>query len=1585
MPATVHESTKISCTAPPSYVNRKTILEISLNNQQFTDDNQVYSYYKPPYVFDTEPRQGPTRGGTDVVVVGTNFKEGVPVKCKFGDHETAGSYISKHKVSCAAPPHGKAEFVTLSISFEKDMWSSGQTKYLYYDQPSINKIEPTCGPESGYTEITVFGKNFINLGLGNVHCVFNRTVHMNATVMEHDIIQCDSPPAVGWYKSNENSNEPKFYYVEITLDGVLYGGPPQKFTYYKDPDITAISPNLGPIEGGTEIKIDGLGFAQRNVCNMTVRFGNIYTTPTTYGPNQIIVRSPRVHNADSVVVAIGLNGQQFTKDKTLHFKDPENTYHYYENPVIYDFSPDKGLSNGGTNIKIRGRGFQPTKYENGTFIDTPVYVRMLEAETRKPLAPTTIADYTENEEIHWKAPPAPAGTKGIISLSLNNHQFYELYHKDAQFSFEYLSSPFVDSIDPEFGEVRHSDHVTIDVHGRNFDCPGGDCSNVVCKFGKDPDAITVNGKRQSSTLIQCPLPNYPQPDVLDVEVAVNGKDFSNNKKQFGYFDPFVLRVEPKLINKDGTTRIEIKGFGFVDSSKVGGLKVLYDNDASQYYCTSTKNKCVVDAIYIDKNKIETATLPYDMYRTESNEKIGDFDPINVEVSVFNDKFTKNHIKVHYYDAPVPKGVVPQGAPANTQTPLMILTDFKFKTNNPDVFMEYAVFKCRFRSQDGREEIFTQGQAIAHPYKIGAEPTHIKCNTPIWPLAGRNTEQVILDVTSNGFDYVGNFGFVFSDKMEIYRVSPLSGPNEGGTDVKLVGSGFKPQEDVMVKWGVVNMQLADKGNVQSAAGQTFMKEKDFSSSSETVIPIHQRKIDNQKTYDSLMMKSPKLGNWHQTNGGPIYLEIGAREDISNSPSELGKYAYTTSFAEYYYYKQPVVKNIHPHGGPIEGGTEIVIEGAHFEFLPEYGVVPHCQIGDKIAEAKYESSVRIICPSPPGDSVDKKYPIKISLNGEDFIDTGKFFHYYKNSQILSIHPTSGPNTGGTTIKITGEHFSDLSNQNEFLCKFEPLNTDIPAKYISARYFNQTTILCASPGGFGNVDTVKVDVSFNGIDYTKSNKEFRYYNIITSSPKSGPTNGKGANVHIRGQGFKDDGNIKCKLDNIEYQPSHIEWDEIQCPVLESKKVGSVPFEATVNGDDWHKFDNFEYYEQPTVSSIYPKSGPNVGHGKIHFYGEKFVEFKTAEVYCKVGDSYGKAKIIDKQNLECEISELPLTGSENAYPAQISLNNASWTEVSSGAQYNPYGIHHITPNSGPIDGGTEITVYGSGFKNGGSPQCRFGVPGDYAIVSGKVLSHDKMVCNSPAGYNVPKQASLPFSVPFSISFNKEEYDPWTQSAHRFRFYDQPYISGCTPTQAEVGESKSVQVFSNQNTEFIQPIPIEGSQYSDYGIFCKFGKYGSTPGALVSPTEIKCGTPTIQKSPEDLDKETVILSVAQNGQNFNEMRSNCDFTFTGTGDGSSFWPWILAMILIFILIIALLLCIAAIIQHRSKHHGRVARGYDKDREEPHVLGHRPRGTATGPMEYKYDRPNENLFGGIGNTNENYGRSNFNGTDRYDTRSKHLI
>lgn len=54
-------------------------------------------------------------------------------------------------------------------------------------------------------------------------------------------------------------------------------------------------------------------------------------------------------------------------------------------------------------------------------------------------------------------------------------------------------------------------------------------------------------------------------------------------------------------------------------------------------------------------------------------------------------------------------------------------------------------------------------------------------------------------------------------------------------------------------------------------------------------------------------------------------------------------------EYYYYKSPIVAKIEPRAGLATGGTPIEISGVWFDFKVEYGLVPHCMIGDKIIRA------------------------------------------------------------------------------------------------------------------------------------------------------------------------------------------------------------------------------------------------------------------------------------------------------------------------------------------------------------------------------------------------------------------------------------------------------------------------------------------------------------------------------------------------------------------------------------------------------------------------------------------------------------
>ena len=143
-----------------------------------------------------------------------------------------GEYVSENNVKCVAPESPKAGKVPIQVAFQQGKWSAGNMEFLFYDTPQINKIEPTCGPEDGYTQITVKGRNFVDLGVHQMFCAFNRTILTNATVMEPDIIKCDSPAAHQWFRTEDEQG--LFFNVEITIDGQLFGGPAQPFRYYKE-------------------------------------------------------------------------------------------------------------------------------------------------------------------------------------------------------------------------------------------------------------------------------------------------------------------------------------------------------------------------------------------------------------------------------------------------------------------------------------------------------------------------------------------------------------------------------------------------------------------------------------------------------------------------------------------------------------------------------------------------------------------------------------------------------------------------------------------------------------------------------------------------------------------------------------------------------------------------------------------------------------------------------------------------------------------------------------------------------------------------------------------------------------------------------------------------------------------------------------------------------------------------------------------------------------------------------------------------------------------------------------------------------
>jgi hypothetical protein len=72
-----------------------------------------------------------------------------------------------------------------------------------------------------------------------------------------------------------------------------------------------------------------------------------------------------------------------------------------------------------------------------------------------------------------------------------------------------------------------------------------------------------------------------RPEVVSVEVSLNGIDFTQDKVKYSYYDAFVLDLSPHIGKTEGGTQIAVKGYGFADT---GQLKCRFGSDQNPLLC-----------------------------------------------------------------------------------------------------------------------------------------------------------------------------------------------------------------------------------------------------------------------------------------------------------------------------------------------------------------------------------------------------------------------------------------------------------------------------------------------------------------------------------------------------------------------------------------------------------------------------------------------------------------------------------------------------------------------------------------------------------------------------------------------------------------------------------------------------------------------------------------------------------------------------------------------------------------------------------------------------------------------------------------
>ncbi|MEK7399552.1 MAG: IPT/TIG domain-containing protein, partial [Candidatus Poribacteria bacterium] len=472
-------------------------------------------------------------------------------------------------------------------------------------------------------------------------------------------------------------------------------------------------------------------------------------------------------------------------------------------------------------------------------------------------------------------------------------------------------------------------------------------------------------------------------------------------------------------------------------------------------------------------------------------------------------------------------------------------------------------------------------------------------------------------------------------MEIKAISPQEVFTTGGTQIAISGSGFpsdlvvtigdKPLLDQKVTYNLITgvvppntdgekdiVFTVPSFNYSTIAEKLFYRQ--FSSVVVTKITPNNGKqaggdIVNLSGSGFLPGAIVTIGGIPATNVGvtPTLITFtippgteGTKDVVATNPDgqkSILRNAYT-------YNPFPIIDKISPaYGGPLAGGTEIIIEGTNFI----QGVTVY--IGsERIAKLDSFSTTELRFQTPRSTTVGMK-PIRVvNPDGQEAVVTDGFKYNYPPS-ILSVEPNAGALEGGTWVKIKGRYFS-ISDTTGFHITIRVYVGGIQA---GIRFVSEDEITIETPPSAAGVKDIKVENQDGQTDTLKNAFTYNPAPIIASiTPNNGKVFGE-TKITIQGSGFMP--GAKVTIGSVGQDPNMVTttpiatWEYVSptmmtafMPPSEKPKTISI---VVINPDDQKVIlrNSFTYNYFPTITSVQPDNGPSKGGTKIAINGTGFL----------------------------------------------------------------------------------------------------------------------------------------------------------------------------------------------------------------------------------------------------------------------------------------------------------------------------------------------------------------------------------------------
>ncbi len=399
--------------------------------------------------------------------------------------------------------------------------------------------------------------------------------------------------------------------------------------------------------------------------------------------------------------------------------------------------------------------------------------------------------------------------------------------------------------------------------------------------------------------------------------------------------------------------------------------------------------------------------------------------------------------------------------------------------------------------------------------------------------------------------------------------------------------------------------------------------------------------------------------------------------------------------------PTVTSIAPTAGPISGGTSVTItgtglvSGATVSFGGTAATNPNVVNSTTMTAttaAHAAGAVNVVVTNPDSQS-------GTLTNG---------YTYNPPPTVTSIAPTAGSINGGTSVTITGTGF--LSGATVSIGGAAATNPNV----VNSTTMTATT--AAHAAGAVNVVVTNTDgqsgTRTNGYTYNPAPA------VSSILPTSGTTAG-GTSVTITGTGFLS--GATATIGGTAATNPNVVNSTTMTATTAAHTAGAVNVVVTnTDGQNGTLTNGYTYTSPnpaPTVSSILPTSGPAAGGTSVTITGTGFLSGATASIG---GVATTNPNVVNSTTMTAT------TAARAAGTVNVVVTNTDGQSgtLTNGYTYNPAPtVSSVAPNAGSINGGTSVTITGTGFVSGASVSF-----GGTAATNPSVVNSTTMTATTPA-----------------------------------------------------------------------------------------------------------------------------------------------------------------------------------------------------------------------------------------------------------------